>query len=69
LPTPTKILPLALRRSALSSPGPLGLLPTRKMYYESLKPSLRLSVVVTDLSVGKAQSYSSISTPFNTPYI
>jgi hypothetical protein len=34
-----KILALPINKSPLSMPGPLGLAPTRRAYYESLKPS------------------------------
>lgn len=46
-----KILALPINKSPLSMPGPLGLAPTRRAYYESLKPLQYLYITITLLQL------------------
>jgi len=64
-PWPMKILPLSFSRSARSMPGPRGLLPTSRHQLASLNATSALSVRTMPCSSGKAQSSSSIATPFS----
>ncbi len=65
LPWATKILPLSFRRSARSMPGPRGLEPTRSAQFTSLKATSASPVRTMLCSRGKAQSSSSMATPFS----
>ena len=64
-PCSTKMAPFCFKRSARSMPGPLGFEPTRKTASQSLNPTERFEVVLIPCKRGKAQSSSSILTPFN----
>ena len=64
-PCSTKILPLSFSRSARSMPGPRGLEPTRMAQSASLNATSGSSVSTMPCSSGKAQSSSSMATPFS----
>ena len=63
-PWAMKILPLSFSRSARSMPGPRGLEPTSRPSSTSLKPTSASPVRTMSCSSGKAQSSSSMATPF-----
>ena len=65
LPCPTKIFPLSFNKSERSIPGPLGLLPTKRQIFASLKASSGLEVTIISSNKGKAQSSNSIATPLS----
>ncbi len=63
LPCAEKICALAMSRSLRSMPGPRGRAPTSSAAWQSLKATRASSVATIRLSVGNAQSLSSITTP------
>ena len=63
LPCAEKICALASSRSLRSMPGPRGRAPTSSATWQSRKATRASSLASTLLSVGKAQSLSSITTP------
>lgn len=63
-PCVSKIEAFASRRSARSMPGPRGRAPIRKTYSAPSKASAGSRTAFISASVGKAQSSSSIMTPF-----
>ena len=65
LPCAEKICALASSKSLRSIPGPRGRAPTSSATWQSLNATCASSVAITLLRVGKAQSFSSITTPFN----
>ena len=58
-----KIIALALSKSFLSIPGPLGLAPTRIANSQSLNAESRSEVPLIEFKQLKAESFSSITTP------
>ncbi len=62
-PWAEKILAFSSNKSLRSMPGPRGRAPTSMANSQSLNAAVASLVAVTLLRVGKAQSFSSITTP------